>query len=221
MAWQKQFMRAGAFFEAISRPFTTIEFDQGDGLADGPVLMAANHRSMVDVFVSLICCYRLGRPTRFIVGRAFFKKPLLGTFLRSIGCIEGGKGSGADRVAIEAIGAGTTCAIMPEGAIKTMEPGRILGPLLPGVAEIWNRTRCPFHAVGISGAGLLWPDKQKLPPLPRRKSKRPVIHVRLTEAVLPGDEACDLDRVARIMEANCERSEQDRVTALGLARPAN
>ena len=131
-------------------------------------------------------------------------------FLRAIGCIEGGKGSGADVIAIEAIRQGTTCAIMPEGAIKTMEPGRILGPLLPGVAEIWAQTGCAFHAVGISGAGLVWPEGKRLPHWPRLFRNRPLVHVRLTEAIFPAGEPCSLERVARIMEHNCVVSEADR-----------
>jgi 1-acyl-sn-glycerol-3-phosphate acyltransferase len=203
-SWEKSFMRAGAAFEALSRPFVRIELDAAGELVEGrAVLMAANHRSLADVFVSLICCYRLGRPTRFIVGRVFFKRPGMGHFLRRIGCIEGGRGSGADVVAIEAIRSGSTCAIMPEGAVKTMEPGKILAPLLPGVAEIWEKAECPFHAVGISGAGDVWLHGQLLP-RPRRLANRPIVHVRFDTAVLATGGQCTLDRVAEIMEANCE-----------------
>lgn len=214
MSWEKSFLRAGAVFEALSKPFMTIELDKVGTLEDDePVLMAANHRSLADVFVALICCYRLGRPTRFIVGRVFFKRPGMGLFLRKIGCIEGGKGSGADVVAIEAIKNGATCAIMPEGAIKTMEPGRILAPLLPGVAEIWAKTQCRFHAVGIIGAGEVWPHGRHIP-LPRRFANRPVVHVRFDAAVLPGTEPVTLDRVADIMEANCVAAAKTHALAL-------
>ncbi len=218
MAWDKNFMRAGRAFEVMSRPFMRLELDQHGSFPDGPVLLAANHRSLLDVFVSLICCYRLGRPAKFIVGRSFFKKPGLGIFLRSIGCIEGGRGSGADVIAIEEIENGTSCAIMPEGAIKTMEPGRILGPLLPGVAEIWSKSGCSFVGVGISGASEVWADGHRLPHRPRRRTHRPVVRVRITEPIAPGNEPCSLDRVAAIMEDNCEISEADRVAKLTLPR---
>jgi 1-acyl-sn-glycerol-3-phosphate acyltransferase len=204
--WQRRFMRAGALVDRLSRPFMTIELDAEHGLPDGPVLMAANHRSLSDVFVAWIGCYRLGRPTRFIVGRVFFSNPVLGPVLRAIGCIEGGKRSGADLIAIESIDEGTTCAIMPEGAIMTMEPGRILAPLLPGVATIWDKTRCPFVAVAITGAGDVWPSGRKLPHIALRKSRRPTVHVRVAAPVLPGYETVSLDRVAEIMETNCELS---------------
>lgn len=212
--WQRWFMRGGALFELISRPFVTIHLDRHGDLPDRPVLLAANHRSLVDVFVSLICCYRLGRPTRFIVGRSFFKKPGLGPVLRLIGCIEGGRGSGADVVAIDEIRKGITCAIMPEGAITTMEPGHILAPLLPGVSQIWTQTGCGFVAVGIAGAGEVWPNGSRLPVGPRRRSRRPVINVRITECIDPGDEPTDLDRVTRIMEDNCVAAEADRQALL-------
>jgi 1-acyl-sn-glycerol-3-phosphate acyltransferase len=213
MAWEKSFMRAGAVFEALSRPFTTIELEDLGQLNGEPVLMAANHRSLADVFVALICCYRLNRPTRFIVGRVFFKRPGMGWFLRKIGCIEGGKGSGADVVAIEAIKSGVSCAIMPEGAIKTMEHGRILAPLLPGVAEIWAKTGCAFHAVGIIGAGDVWPHGKHVP-RPRRFANRPLVHVRFDAKVVPGDEPCTLERVSDIMEANCKAAARSHELAL-------
>ena len=167
------------------------------------------------MFVAIICCARLGRPTRLIVGRSFFKRPGMGWFLRTIGCIEGGKGSGADKVAIEAIGSGFTCAIMPEGAISTMEPGHVLAPLLPGVSTIWSTTGCPFVAVAITGAGEVWKDGHNLPQRPHlRRARRPVVHVRVTPANRPGDQPCSLDRVFEIMEDNCRRSETDRLAAL-------
>lgn len=215
MAWQKQFMRAGAVFEFASRPFLTLDIDPQETLSDEAILMAANHRSLLDVFVSLICCYRLNRPTRFIVGRSFFKKPGMGLFLRRIGCIEGGRGSGADVVAIDQIREGVSCAIMPEGAIKTMEPGHILAPLLPGVATIWEKAACPFVAVGISGAHQVWPDGRLVPKRPHvRRSRRPVVHVRLTGVIRPNGQPCSLERVTEIMENNCVLSESDRIAKL-------
>lgn len=215
MAWQKQFMRAGAGFDFVSKAFMTLEIEQQEPIPDEAILMAANHRSLLDVFVSLICCYRLKRPTRFIVGKSFFKKPGMGWFLRSIGCIEGGRKSGADLVAIEQIRSGVNCAIMPEGAIKTMQPGHIMAPLLPGVSTIWEQAACPFVAVGISGAQQVWPDKQFVPKRPHfRKAHRPIVHVRLTEAIRPDGQPCTLERIAEIMEHNCVVSEADRVAKL-------
>ena len=209
-------MRAGKVIETLSKPFVTIELD-AKGLESEPALLAANHRSLLDVFVALICCYRLGRPTRFIVGRVFFKRPGLKQFLRAIGCIEGGKGSGADKVAIAAIQSGTTCAIMPEGKIANMEPGKVLGPLMPGVSEIWAQTGCPFHAVGISGAQEIWKAHKNLPHRPHlRLVNRPVVHVRVTEGIREPKSLATLERVAQIMEENCVISEADRVAKLSL-----
>ena len=218
MVWKRRFMRAGAVLDVLSRPFMTIEVRHpGAGrspLGADAVLLAANHRSVIDVIVALIACRRLGRPTRLVVGRSFFAKPGLGHILRGIGCIEGGRGSGADVVAIEAIRRGDTCAIMPEGAVRTMEPGRILAPLLPGVAAIWWQTGCAFHAVGISGAGDVWPDGRRLPPRPRRRGHRPQVLVRVTGAHHPGEQPNPLDVVTELMEANCVAADDDRRTPI-------
>ena len=207
--WQRQFMRFGAVVDRLSRPFMTIELDHRGSLPNEPLLMAANHRSLADVFVAWICCYRLGRPTRFIVARVFFKRPVFGTVLRAIGCIEGGRKSGAGAVAIAAIGDGYTCAIMPEGAITEMQPGHILGPLLPGVAEIWEQSQCPFVAVGITGAGNVWKKDGWFPRIAIRRGKRALVHVRVADPAFPDGQPCTLDRVEKIMESNCVQSALD------------
>ncbi len=202
-------MRFGALVDWLSRPFMTVELDHRDSIPSQPMLMAANHRSLADVFVALIAGYRLKRPIRFIVSRVFFKRPVLGTVLRSIGCIEGGRRSGAGAVAIAAIRDGSSCAIMPEGAIKEMHPGHILAPLLPGVAEIWEQSQCPFVAVGVSGAGDVWKKGRWLPRIALRRRNRPLVHVRIADPVFPRGLPCSLDRVEGIMEANCVQSAQD------------
>ena len=202
-------MRFGAIVDRLSRPFMSVELDHRDSVPPEPMLMAATHRSLADVFVALIACYRLNRPTRFIVARVFFKRPVFGTVLRSIGCIEGGRKSGASAVAIAAIAGGHSCAIMPEGEIKAMEPGHILGPLLPGVAEIWEQSQCPFVAVGVTGAGDVWKKDRWLPRIALRRRNRPLVHVRVADPVFPGGQPCSLERVERIMEANCVQSFHD------------
>ncbi len=207
--WQRQFMRFGAIVDRLSRPFMTVELDHRDSVPPEPMLMAANHRSLADVFVALIACYRLNRPTRFIVARVFFKRPVFGTVLRSIGCIEGGRKSGASAVAIAALAGGHSCAIMPEGEIKAMEPGHILGPLLPGVAEIWEQSQCPFVAVGVTGAGDVWKKDRWLPRIALRRRNRPLVHVRVADPVFPGGQPCSLERVEQMMEANCVQSLHD------------
>ena len=207
--WQRQFMRFGAIVDRLSRPFMTVELDHRDSIPSQPMLMAANHRSLADVFVALIACYRLKRPTRFIVSRVFFKRPVFGTVLRSIGCIEGGRKSGASAVAIAAIADGYSCAIMPEGAIKEMLPGHILAPLLPGVAEIWEQSQCPFVAVGVSGADDVWKKGRWLPRIALRARNRPLVHVRVADPVFTGGLPCSLERVEEIMEANCAQSALD------------
>lgn len=214
--WERGFFRVGAVIEFIVRPFLTVHIDVQEPLPDGAILMAANHHSFVDMLVSTICCCRLDRPTRLIVSRVFFTKPGLGRILRNIGCIAGGRKSGADVVAAEAIRGGASVAIMPEGKVTVLEPGHVMAPLLPGVASIWSMAACPFVAVGIAGADEVWP-KGRLPHRPRRRSRRPVVYVRVAPAELGADGSRTLERVSEIMEANCIASETSRV-ALAVAR---
>jgi 1-acyl-sn-glycerol-3-phosphate acyltransferase len=207
--WEQRFLAFGRRIDAVCRPFMTVQLDVQAPLPDGPVLMAANHHSFVDMIVAVICCTRLNRPTRLIVKGSFFTKPILGRFLRRTGCIAGGRKSGADVVAAEAIAEGVSCAIMPEGKITLIEPGRVLAPLLPGVASIWTKAACPFVAVGIAGAHGVWP-KGRPPRLPKRRSRRPVVMVRVAVPDVGVDGERTLERVAQIMEANCVASEAAR-----------
>jgi 1-acyl-sn-glycerol-3-phosphate acyltransferase len=209
--WERRFLAFGRRIDALCRPFMTVKLDVQAPLPDGPILMAANHHSFVDMIVAVICCTRLERPTRLIVKGSFFTKPILGRFLRRTGCIAGGRKSGADVVASEAITDGVSCAIMPEGKITLIEPGRVLAPLLPGVASIWSTTKCPFVAVGIAGAHQVWP-KGRPPRLPKRRSRRPIVTVRVAVADSGVDGDRTIERVTEIMEANCVASEASRVS---------
>ncbi len=214
--WQRGFFRIGSVIEFVVRPFLTVHIDVQEPLPEGAILMAANHHSFVDMLVSTICCCRLNRPTRLIVSRVFFTKPGVGRILRNIGCIAGGRKSGADVVAAEAIRGGASVAIMPEGRVTVLESGHVLAPLLPGVAAIWSAAACPFVAVGISGADEVWP-KGRLPRRPRRRSRRPVVYVRVAAPELGSDGHRTLERVTEIMEANCVASESSRL-ALAASR---
>lgn len=217
--WERGFFRVGSAIEFVVRPFLTVHIDVQEPLPEGAILMAANHHSFVDMLVSTICCCRLQRPTRFIVSQAFFAKPGLGRILRNIGCIAGGRKSGADVVAAEAIRSGASVAIMPEGKVTVLESGHVLAPLLPGVATIWSTVACPFVAVGIAGADEVWP-KGRLPRGPRRRSRRPVVYVRVAPPEIGTDGGRTLERVAEIMEANCVASESSRLALAALAAPA-
>ena len=114
---------------------------------------------------------------------------------------------------------GASVAIMPEGKVTVLESGHVLAPLLPGVATIWSTVACPFVAVGIAGADEVWP-KGRLPRGPRRRSRRPVVYVRVAPPEIGTDGGRTLERVAEIMEANCVASESSRLALAALAAPA-
>ena len=90
-----------------------------------------------------------------------------------------------------------------------MEPGHILAPLLPGVAEIWEQSQCPFVAVGITGAGEVGTKDGWFPRIGIRRRNRLLVHVRVAEGAFPDGQPCTIDLVEEIMEANCVQSAQD------------
>src|SRR3954465_13821410 len=59
--------------------------------ADGPLLLAANHRSFLDPFV---LGTMLGRPVYYVAKRDVFPNPLAGWFLNALGAFPVDRGSG-------------------------------------------------------------------------------------------------------------------------------
>lgn len=93
--------------------------------ASGGVLLTPNHMSFMD---GLLLQYAIPhRKVRFVVYRPFFDKPVVGWFLRMAGCIPISEKGSKDAVlaVIEALEAGETVCIFPEGSITR------IGFLLP------------------------------------------------------------------------------------------
>ena len=119
---------------------------------DGPVLLAANHRSMWDIPLHVISC---PRPVVFMAKRELYKGPLgwlwhvLGGFPvnRDIADVR------AVDTALALLERGDGVGIYPEG--KRSKTGEML-PFLRGAAWLALRTGTPIVPSGISGSGGHW-----------------------------------------------------------------
>src|SRR5919199_1283444 len=82
---------------------------------DGPVILAANHRSFLDPFVIGAC---LGRPIYFVAKRELFRNRLQAWFLNSLGAFPVRRGE-ADEESVETarllLARGDALVVFPEG----------------------------------------------------------------------------------------------------------
>jgi 1-acyl-sn-glycerol-3-phosphate acyltransferase len=136
---------AWVFFHDYMRVLHLINYDPRRipmPLPDGPVVVVANHPTLVDVTAIMSAWPRLV----CVAKTPMFKSPLLGRLLRYCDYIEGGDGglfSAATVVtnAVEALGRGRAILLFPEG---TRSPERGLRKFYPGAWEMAARANAPI-----------------------------------------------------------------------------
>jgi 1-acyl-sn-glycerol-3-phosphate acyltransferase len=158
----------------------------------GPVIIAANHSSNLDVPVlgsSLMP--RIGRRFQWLGKRELFDWPVVGWIARNGGVHAIDRGAAdieAFRLAARILEDGHALFVFPEGTRS--HDGR-LGPGRDGVAVLALRAGASIVPVGISGSYERWPRGQKLPHPGGRVTVRVGSPFRLADEL-----AADLDRRA-------------------------
>lgn len=117
--------------------------------ARGPLVVAANHESVLDPFLLAVA---LPRPLRFMAKEELWRTRLLGRLLDHLGAIPVRRGR-ADARAVEAalaaLAAGEAVAVFPQGGVRRA------GPWLPGAARIAlaaGATLLPVRLLGTARA---------------------------------------------------------------------
>ena len=130
----------------------------------GPVIIAANHSSNLDVPVlgsSLMP--RIGRRFQWLGKKELFDWPIVGWVARN-GGVHAIDRSAADvdafRLAARILEEGHVLFVFPEG---TRSRDGALGEGRDGVAVLALRTGAPIVPVGVTGSYERWPRGQKLP----------------------------------------------------------
>lgn len=130
--------------------------------SDGPVILAANHRSFLDsMFIPLV----VSRRVTFVAKAEYFDDPKTAWFFRGVGQIpirrEGGSASeGALAAATEVLEDGGVFGIYPEGT-RTRDGKLHRGHT--GVARLALRTGAPIVPIGLVGTDEVQPVDRKLP----------------------------------------------------------
>lgn len=126
----------------------------------GPVLLVANHSSVLD---PPLIAAATPRPVSFLAKAELFRIPGFGRLIRALHAHpvrrEGGDPS-ALRVALRVLDSGGTLLVFPEG---TRGPEGMLRPPKPGVGMLAVLSGAPVVPVYIHGTGRAWPRGARVP----------------------------------------------------------
>ncbi len=135
--------------------------------AEGPAIVASNHRSYFDPLAIGYTLAKRDRPGRFLAKKELFEAPLIKQLVGVVGAIPVYRGSGSDEplhAAAEALDAGEVVVILPQGTIPRGE--KFFDPELrgrPGVARLAHMTGAPVIPLGLWGTEHVWPRSSRLP----------------------------------------------------------
>ena len=118
-------------------------------IPDGPVILAANHRSFLDPFV-IGCC--LGRPIYFVAKRELFRRRWQGWLLNCLGAFPVRRGESDEesvQTSLALLERGEAVVIFPEG---TRIRSGSLGKAKRGVGRLALESGAPVVPIAITGS---------------------------------------------------------------------
>ena len=153
---------ARALSTLILRVFFRMRVSPREGVpAAGPLIVVANHESLLDGFV--VASVLRSRRLTFLSASYLYELPIVGSFLRAIGALpvqEQGHNLSSLRRAIEILKGGGAVALFPQGGISGNE-------ILGGAAYLALRTGAPLLPLHISGTREALPPGRRWPSLAR------------------------------------------------------
>ncbi len=145
---------------------------------NGPVIIAANHRSYLDPIVLTAVGMRRGRKLRYLGKKEVFDAPVIGQGMRLLGQIRVDRGTGDAtplQQAIDALHRGEAIGIFPQGTIPRGEA--FYDPRLKartGVARLAIEADVPVVPVALWGTETIWPRNHRVPRVGELLARRPV-----------------------------------------------
>jgi 1-acyl-sn-glycerol-3-phosphate acyltransferase len=156
--------------------------------ADGPAVIAPNHKSLMDPFFVGVAA---PRPVRFMAKSELFRGPI-GPLIRRLGAFpvrRGGRDAEAIETAREILREGGLVVVFPEGT-RVDEPDA-LGAPRRGAGRLAIETGSPIVPTAITGTARLW-----LGPIPKPR----LIRISFLAPVQPGDAATTREALAELIE---------------------
>ncbi len=175
-----RFRISGKVFRFVSRLLSRPSSEQLPELGDNPIIFAANHASMSDVFFAIATLSDWKYPARCLVRYSYFANPLMGAFLRNVGWVPAG-GGGTDAVAegVKILETGFPIAVMVEGRIvppdERADDG--MGEFRDGFINIARTADARILPIVITNADRVWGSRAALPKL--RLRNRPEVNIRV------------------------------------------
>lgn len=140
------------------------------------LIIVANHRSMLDMFVGIIAFRKWGLYPVMLVRGDFCELPVAGRLLRALGGIPAGRGYSAFGSAKSALNRGRVLVITPEGrVVPPADRSTGLGKFRPGVGHLAAASGAPIMLVAIVNTDACWPLGAHFPRLKLSSRERPVI----------------------------------------------
>ncbi len=177
------FIRSGKVMGNIARLGAKIHLPDTLRLpTNRPVIMAGNHRSLLDLAVTMAIFSKFGVSSRIMVREDLVNNGPGGSYLRSIGCIPTSKErrDESEAEAIAALKAGYMVSLMPEGRLVRPEDWVDgVGPGRQGVSRIGTAVDAVVVPVGFSSTEKVWPRARP----PRIQIPRPDVHLRVGPAI--------------------------------------
>lgn len=155
--------RTYRFLRALSVPIYRfvwgLQIEGADGVPrEGPLILAANHRSNFD---SIVLPRVTKRPVNFMAKREFFATPRVSRFLNHVGAFPVERGrpdKAATEHALKVLALGGVLAVYPEG---TRRSGPEIGPVQRGPVWLSQRANAPIVPIGIGGSEFTQPKGSK------------------------------------------------------------
>jgi len=155
------FIRSGRMMAALGSVVTRYDLPEVLTLpGNRPVLFAGNHRSLLDLVVTMAVFTRFGLSSSILVREDFVNSGLGGRYLRSIGCIATSKQRAreAELEAVSALRSGHLVSMMPEGRLNAPSSWvNGVGPGRPGVSRIAVAADAVVVPIGFIGTERVWP----------------------------------------------------------------
>jgi len=148
------------FFEGILKNFFGFKITGSENLPErGPFIVASNHVSYADPVVVGVACYTV--PIIFMAKKELFQSPILGSWVKAVGCIPIERDSKSFTPLKRAIGKlreGKAVGIFPEG---TRSRDGKMQKSQPGIGFLAAKCGVPIIPIYVSGTEKAMPRGQK------------------------------------------------------------
>lgn len=162
-------------------------------------IIAGNHRSLLDIFVALQAFHKWRIYPHIFVRSDYFRLPILGLVLRTLGALPARRGASAIDQAKQILNTGGILAIAPEGRIpRATERVEGLGPFKAGVGHLASSNGTPILLLAMLNTDTCWQLGHRFPRIHLIPKRRPC--VRLSTAwlgVQPGQRGIIITRNVR------------------------